>query len=54
MRDDRECDLIMASALAKTLTEVVERLDAGICEPGTLAELRELAERAEAELENAA
>ena len=54
MTDERQSDLIMASALAKTLSEVVERLDDGICEPRTLEELRALARRAEAELGEAA
>lgn len=54
MTDERQSDLIMASALAKTLFEVVERLDSHICEPQTLGELRALAERAEAELGQAA
>jgi hypothetical protein len=54
MKAERQSDLIMASALAKTLSEVVERLDEDICEPGTLAELRSLAERVEAELDDAA
>lgn len=54
MTDERQSDLIMATALAKTLTEVVERLDADICGAETLEELRGLAERAEAELETAA
>ena len=53
MTDDRQSDLIMASALAKTLAEVVERLDADICEASTLAELRDLAGRAEDELKAA-
>ena len=44
----------MASALAKTLTEVVERLDSDICEQKTVDELQALAERAERELEEAA
>ena len=54
MTDERQSDLIMASALAKTLSEVVERLDDDICEPATLEELRALVERAEAELTQAA
>lgn len=54
MHIERQSDLIMATALAKTLAEVVERLDSGICEPSTLGELRRLADRAEAELEQAA
>jgi|tagenome__1003787_1003787.scaffolds.fasta_scaffold9817547_1 hypothetical protein len=53
MTDDRQADLIMASALAKTLAEVVERLDSGICEHSTLDGLRDLAERAEDELQAA-
>ena len=44
----------MATALAKALTDVIERLDGEICEEATVAELRSLAERAEAELEEAA
>jgi hypothetical protein len=44
----------MTSALAKTLAEVVERLDDGICRDSTIDELQGLAERAEAELEAAA
>jgi hypothetical protein len=51
--DDRQADLIMASALAKTLADVVERLDSNICETSTLEELRDLAKRAEDELEEA-
>ena len=54
MTDESQSDLIMASALAKTLSEVVERLDSNLCEPQTLAELRALARRAEAELGEAA
>lgn len=54
MEKDRHSDLIMATALAKTLAEVVERLDAEICETSTLDELRRLADRAEEELEQAA
>ena len=54
MQEERQSDLIMASALAKALSEVVERLDGDICEDSTLAELRSLCERAEAELEEAA
>ena len=50
MQDDRTSDLIMTTALARTLADVVERLDAGICTESTLSELRELAERAELEL----
>jgi hypothetical protein len=53
MTEERQSDLIMASALAKTLSEVVERLDADICDTGTLEQLRGLADRAEAELEAA-
>jgi hypothetical protein len=54
MQGDRQSDLIMATALAKTLADVVERLDADLCDEGTLIELREIAERAEAELDRAA
>jgi hypothetical protein len=54
MEDERQSDLIMATALAKALAELVERLDDDICEPATLAELRGIADRAEAELEEAA
>lgn len=54
MEEERQSDLIMATALAKALTDVVERLDSDICEPSTLDELRQIAERAEAELEEAA
>jgi len=44
----------MATALAKALTDVIQRLDGAICEDATVRELRALAERAEAELEEAA
>jgi hypothetical protein len=54
MQEERQADLIMATALAKALSEVVERLDSDICEESTLAELKGLAERAEAELGEAA
>jgi hypothetical protein len=54
MGEERQSDLIMATALAKALTDVVERLDGELCEPSTLAELKQLAERAEAELDEAA
>jgi hypothetical protein len=54
MEKDRQSDLIMATALAKTLAEVVERLDEDICETTTLDELQRIAERAEEELEEAA
>lgn len=54
MSEDRQADLIMTTALAKTLSEVVERLDAEVCSESTLAELRNLAARAEEELEAAA
>jgi hypothetical protein len=54
MREDRHSDLIMTTALAKTLAEVVERLDEDICQDSTLRELKDLADRAEAELEDAA
>jgi hypothetical protein len=54
MQDERQSDLIMASALARALSEVVERLDGEICEDSTLAELKHLCERAEAELEEVA
>jgi hypothetical protein len=54
MREERQSDLIMATALAKALGEIVERLDSDICEESTLTELRGLVERAEAELEEAA
>lgn len=47
---DRTSDLIIATALARTLADVVERLDSEICTEATLAELRDLAERAELEL----
>ena len=54
MEEERTSDLIMASALAKTLADVVRRLDSDICDEATLAELRELVARAEAELDVAA
>lgn len=54
MENDRQSDLIMATALAKTLAEVVERLDEKICADSTLGELRRIADRAEEELEQAA
>jgi uncharacterized protein (UPF0147 family) len=54
MEKDRHSDLIMATALAKTLAEVVERLDEQICDDSTLRELRRIADRAEEELEQAA
>ena len=54
MHEQRQSDLIMATALAQALSEVVERLDGHICEDSTLTELRHLAARAEAELEAAA
>ena len=54
MHDERQSDLIMASALAQALSEVVERLDSDICEGTTLAELQGLVRRAEAELGEAA
>jgi hypothetical protein len=54
MQEERQSDLIMATALAKALSEVVERLDGAICQEATLRQLRELAERAEEELEQAA
>jgi hypothetical protein len=54
MGEERQSDLIMATALAKALTDVVERLDGAICERSTLEELKQLAERAEAELGEAA
>jgi len=54
MREERQSDLIIATALAKALSEVVERLDSDICERSTLVELENLAKRAEAELERAA
>jgi uncharacterized protein (UPF0147 family) len=54
MQEERQSDLIMATALAKALTEVVERLDAEICDETALRELRRIAERAEEELEQAA
>jgi hypothetical protein len=54
MHEERQSDLIMTTALAKALSDVVERLDGDICEPKTLDELKHLAERAEAELEEAA
>jgi hypothetical protein len=44
----------MATALAKALTDVIQRLDGEICDETTVAELRSLSERAEAELEEAA
>jgi hypothetical protein len=44
----------MATALAKALTDVIQRLDGEICHDTTVAELRSLAERAEAELQHAA
>jgi len=44
----------MATALAKTLAEVVERLDEKICAGSTLSELHRIADRAEEELEQAA
>ena len=50
MADERTSDLIITTALARTLADVVERLDADICTESTLAELRELADRAELEL----
>jgi hypothetical protein len=54
MEDERQSDLIMASALAKTLSEVVERLEPDLFDSRTVDELRALAERAEAELHQAA
>jgi hypothetical protein len=54
MQDDRTSDLIMASALAKTLADVVERLDGELADGATPDDLRELAERAESELDVAA
>ena len=54
MQDDRTSDLIITTALARTLVDIVERLDSNICTPETLDELRELADRAESELELAA
>ena len=54
MQEDRHSDLIMTTALAKTLAEVVERLDDEICQDSTLDELRALADRAEAELDEKA
>lgn len=54
MKDERTSDLIIATALARTLADIVERLDAQICTEETLEELRGLAERAESELELAA
>jgi hypothetical protein len=54
VQDERQADLIMATALAKALTDVIERLDGEICEDSTVSELRQLAERAEAELDEAA
>jgi hypothetical protein len=51
MPDERTSDLIITSALARTLADVVERLDADICTEQTLSELRDLADRAESELE---
>ncbi|MES1246111.1 MAG: hypothetical protein ABUS54_00375 [Actinomycetota bacterium] len=50
MNEERQSDLIMASALAKTLSDVVERLDSDICAPETVDGLGEIAKRAEAEL----
>jgi hypothetical protein len=54
MDKDRHSDLIMATALAKTLAEVVERLDHEICGGSTLNELRRIVDAAEEELEQAA
>jgi hypothetical protein len=54
MQDDRTSDLIITTALARTLVDLIERLDADLCKPETLAELRELAARAESELDLAA
>jgi hypothetical protein len=54
MQEERQSDLIMTTALAKALVEVVERLDSDICEVSTLQELQSLADRAEAELGRAA
>jgi hypothetical protein len=54
MEQERQSDLIMATALAKTLAEVVGRLDQEICEPSTLRELRRIADRAQEALEQAA
>jgi hypothetical protein len=54
MKDDRTSDLIITTALARTLVDIVERLDAEICTESTLDELRELARRAEDELDLAA
>lgn len=54
MQDERTSDLIIATALARTLVDIVQRLDGGICTDQTVAELRELAARAESELEPAA
>jgi hypothetical protein len=54
MQDERQADLIMATALAKALTDVIQRLDGEICDDTTVRELRALAERAESELEAAA
>ena len=54
MQDERTSDLIITTALARTLADVVERLDADICTEATLAELRDLAARAESELDLAA
>ena len=54
MQDERQADLIMATALAKALTDVITRLDGELCDETTVSELRTLAERAEAELEEAA
>jgi hypothetical protein len=54
MQDERTSDLIITTALARTLADLVERLDADICDQATLAELRELADRAESKLDVAA
>jgi hypothetical protein len=54
VQDERQADLIMATALARALTDVIVRLDGEICGDTTVAELRMLAARAEAELEEAA
>jgi hypothetical protein len=48
--EDRTSDLIITTALARTLVDLVERLDADLCTQSTLDELRRLAERAELEL----
>ncbi|MBV8257830.1 MAG: hypothetical protein JO073_08435 [Actinobacteria bacterium] len=44
----RQHDLLLASALARTLGDLAEKIDGDFADEATVAELRELQERGEA------